>query len=52
MPPLPIINVQLSAAMKDKLAHCADSIRGFGQRKLTEQEIGRIININITQLTV
>lgn len=44
MPPQPIITVQLSSVLKNKLAHCADSIRGFGQRKLTEQEIGKAFN--------
>lgn len=41
IPPPPTITVQLSETLKNKLVHCADSIRGFGQRKLTEQEIGK-----------
>ncbi|KAI1706547.1 hypothetical protein DdX_13008 [Ditylenchus destructor] len=39
--PATIQRPPLNTDTREKLAHCADKIRGFGPRKLTEQEIAR-----------
>lgn len=32
----------MDKSQSDRLAHCVDRIRGFGMRRLTEQEIGKL----------
>uniref|UniRef100_A0A915DK38 Uncharacterized protein n=1 Tax=Ditylenchus dipsaci TaxID=166011 RepID=A0A915DK38_9BILA len=39
--PATVQRLPINNEIKEKLAHCADKIRGFGPRKLTEQEIAR-----------
>lgn len=38
---IPIQRMPMDKKMADQLSHCVDSIRGFGARKLTEQEISK-----------
>lgn len=42
---IPVQQLPLDKETRDRLANCTQKIRGFGGRRLTEQELGNLDNI-------